>query len=365
MIASAVLTEHRAAAERDRRLPQPLVEALREARAFDLLTPVEYGGLELPLGEVCAVLESLGRLDGAVAWNVWNGNMGFSAAILPPSGAERVWGTGRSPVVANSARPSATAVPDGDGFRLDGRWDIVSACEIADWLALFAMVPGDAGLDVRVLYVPRADVEVLDTWTTAGMRATGSHAVVAAGVHVPADLVVSPFAAARIDRPLYRIPAFTLASTGAAPIVVGMAQAALDALVELAAGKRTMDGGTLADRVQLQGALGGAQTALDAARALLAATVGAIDAAAAAGDPVDVALRARLRAAMSHATATARDALLTCYQQASSSALYADAPIERLTRDGLTACQHAILGTAALELRGRVMLGLDPATPIV
>jgi alkylation response protein AidB-like acyl-CoA dehydrogenase len=364
VIEAAVIAEHRDAAERNRRLPPALVEALRDARAFDLLTPVEYGGLELALGEVCAVLEDLGRLDGAVAWNVWNGNMGFSAALLPDSGAARIWGTGRSPVVANSARPSATAVPDGDGFRLDGRWDIVSASEIADWIALFALGPGDAP-DVRVAYVPRADVEVLDTWSTSGMRATGSHAVVATGVRVPADLIVSPFATARIDRPLYRIPAFTLASTGAAPIVVGMAQAALDALVELAGVKRTMEGGLLGERVQLQGALGAAQTGLDAARALLREAVGAIDAAAAAGEPVDVALRARLRAAMSHATTTARETLLACYQQASSSALYADAPIERLTRDGLVACQHAILGPAALELRGRVMLGLDPATPVI
>jgi alkylation response protein AidB-like acyl-CoA dehydrogenase len=255
-------------------------------------------------------------------------------------------------------------VPDGRGVQLVGRWDIVSASEIADWLALFAIAPAEGG-HVRVLYVPRDDVQVLDTWHTSGMRATGSHAVVADGVHVDAELVVSPFAVARIDRPLYRIPAFTLASTGAAPIVVGMAQAALDALVALGGAKRTMEGGFLADRVQLQGALGAAQTALDAARALLRDAVGAIDAAAVGGAPVDVPLRARLRAAMSHATATARDTLMASYQQASSSALYAGTPIERVVRDGLVACQHAILGPSAFELRGRVMLGLDPATPIV
>jgi alkylation response protein AidB-like acyl-CoA dehydrogenase len=364
MVESATIAQHRDRAERERRLPDELVEALRAARAFDLFTPREYGGLELGFGEVCAALEDLARLDGAVAWNVWNANMGFSAALLPDEGARRIWGPGRSPVVANSARPSATATPEGDGFRLDGRWEIVSASEIADWLALFAIVPGDAP-DVRVFFVPRGDVEVRDTWQTSGMRATGSHAVVADGVHVEAVLAVSPFARSRIDRPLYRIPAFTLASTGAAPIVVGMAQAALDALVELAGAKPTMEGGLLADRVQLQGALGGAQTGLDAARALLREAVAAIEAAAQAGAPVDVALRARLRAAMSHATATARDALLAAYAQASSSALYAGAPIERLVRDGLVACQHAILGPAALELRGRVMLGLDPATPVV
>ncbi len=241
------VAEHRGAAQQARRLPEPLVQTLRDARAFDLMTPVEYGGLELSLAEACGVLDGFGRLDGSVAWTVWNGNMGFSAALLGEAGAQRIWGARPSPVVANSARPSAIATPDGDGFRLDGRWDIVSACEIADWLALFALVPGESP-DVRVLYVPRADVRVLDTWQTSGMRATGSHAVVAEGVHVDAELVVSPLATARIDRPLYRIPAFTLASTGGASIVVAMADAALDELAALALSKRAVDGGLLAER---------------------------------------------------------------------------------------------------------------------
>ena len=57
------------------------------------------------------------------------------------------------------------------------------------------------------------------------MRGTGSKTVLVDDAFVPAHLTVSPFADSRIDRPLFRIPPFTIASTGAAPIVVGMAQA--------------------------------------------------------------------------------------------------------------------------------------------
>lgn len=123
-----------------------------------------------------------------------------------------------------------------------------------------------AGPDVRVFFLPRADVQVLDTWHTRGMRGTGSNSVVVDEVLVPEHLTVSPFAPSRIDRPLYRIPAFTIASTGSAPIVVGIAQAALDEVVAMAPTKRTENGQVLAERPHAHARIGAAQTSLDAAR---------------------------------------------------------------------------------------------------
>src|SRR3954447_21281034 len=71
---------HRPAAEEMRRLPAPLVDELRQAGAFGLTTPRERGGWELALLALLDVYEALGRVDGPVAWNVWNGNLGFAAA---------------------------------------------------------------------------------------------------------------------------------------------------------------------------------------------------------------------------------------------------------------------------------------------
>lgn len=362
----AAINAHRAEAERLRRLPDPLVAALRDTRAFALLTPADRGGLELSLGATCEVYESIARIDGSVAWNVWNGNLGFSAALLPPAGADAIWDGTRDPIVANSARPSGVATPTADGFTLSGRWDIVSASEIADWIALFAIVPGDGAPDVQVLYVRREQVQVLDTWHTSGMRATGSHTVVADEVAVPAHLATSPFAPSRLDRPLYRIPAFTLASTGSAAIVVGMAQEALDVTRTIVRDKPLPGStATTAERPDVIARLGAAQTALDAARTLLYARIGELDAAAEAGEPIELSARARLRAAMSHATICSRDALLAAHEVASSSAIYTDRPLEPLIRDGLVATQHGILARTSLDLDARMRLGLDPGTPVV
>jgi alkylation response protein AidB-like acyl-CoA dehydrogenase len=220
-------------------------------------------------------------------------------------------------------------------------------------------------MDVRVLFVPVTEIEIVDTWHTSGMRGTGSNSVVAHEVVVPADLVISPFAPAWIDRPLYRIPAFTLASTGAAPIVVGVAQAALDELVHLATGKASDDGQVLARRPHVQTQVAEMQTALHAARLALLDAAAAIDGAAIAAAPVDELLRARLRAAMSHAAAVSRQVLQGCQLLASSSAVYTGTAIERLVRDGIVAAQHMILSPTHSQILGRLTFGFEAGTPVV
>jgi indole-3-acetate monooxygenase len=367
----AEIEAHRHDADRQRRLPQELTETLRAAGAFRLSTPRERGGLELSLVQALELYEAFGRIDGPVAWNIWNGNVGFCAAMLSEDASDRLWAAG-DPIIANSARPAGTGIAVNGGFVVSGRWDIVSAIDIADWVALFGIVfDGDrprmtpAGPDIRVFFLPASDIEILDTWHTTGMRGTGSNTVVVDGAFVPEDLAVSPFAPARIDRPLYRIPAFTIASMGSAPIVVGIAQAAIDEMVQLALTKGAETGQTLAHRAHVQAQIGSAQMALDAARLLLHDAAANIDAAAAADQPVTELLRSRLRAAMSHAASVCREVLTAVQLTASSSAIYVTNPIERLVRDGMVALQHMILAPGHVEILGRLTLGLDAGTPVV
>jgi len=368
-----VIERHRDEADADRRLPPALTETLREAGAFRLLAPRRLGGYEASLGDAVRIYEAFGYIDAAVAWNIWNGNMGFAAAMLDDDAIEQIWGGGADPIIANSARVAGGATQTDGGFVLSGRWDIVSAIDIADWVALFGVVMDGDGPrmlpigapDVRVFFVRRADVQVLDTWHTTGMRGTGSNTVIADGVRVPACRAISPFAPARDDAAaVYRIPAFTLASHGAASIVVGAAQAAIDAVIALAPTKAT-DNGMLATRAHAQSQIAAAQMKVHAARLLLRDAAAEIDAAAQAGEPVGELLRARLRAAMSHAAIVSREALGTCQRLASSSAVYAGNPVERLVRDGMAAAQHMILSETHLDILGRLMFGIDPGSPII
>lgn len=368
-----IIHGHRDEAEAQRRLPRELTEALRDAGAFRLLTPLHLGGFEASLGDAMCVYEAFGYIDAPVAWNIWNGNCGFAAAMLDADAIEQIWGGDADPIIANSARVAGAATATDGGFLLSGRWDIVSAIDIADWVALFGVVMDGEGPrmlpvgapDVRVFFVRHSEIEVLDTWHTTGMRGTGSNTVVADGVLVPSCRAISPFSPARGDAAaVYRIPAFTLASHGAASIVIGAAQAAIDAVIAMAPTKAT-DNGVLAERAHAQGQIGSVQMKLHAARLLLHDAAADIDAAARSGEPITEMLRARLRAAMSHAAIVSRDVLGSCQRLASSTAVYSGNAVERHVRDGITAAQHMILAETHLDLLGRLLFGLDAGTPII
>ena len=121
------IREHAASADRDRRLPAVLVEELRAAGAFALTTPRALGGHEATIEDLMRVYEALGAIDGATAWNIWNGATGFVAAMLDDDAVAEMWVGGVEPIIANSAYPSGAAIAEGEDFLLSGRWAIVSA----------------------------------------------------------------------------------------------------------------------------------------------------------------------------------------------------------------------------------------------
>ena len=70
-------------------IPATLHTALRDAGAFRLLTPREFGGSETPLTDVLRIYENFGRIDASVGLLVWNAKYGFMGRL-----AQRV---GRGP----------------------------------------------------------------------------------------------------------------------------------------------------------------------------------------------------------------------------------------------------------------------------
>jgi alkylation response protein AidB-like acyl-CoA dehydrogenase len=171
-------------------------------------------------------------------------------------------------------------------------------------------------------------------------------------------------AVSRVDRPLFRIPPYTLGSTGVAGAVLGIAAAAVDEVVGLARTKITESGAPLGHGEHVQDAIARAEAAVRSARLLLLDAAERIDRAAAAGEPVTDVLRAELRAAMSHSADVSRTVLTSMYELGGSSALYVGNRLEQLIRDGLAGLQHGEVARDKFALAGRVRLGLDPQSPI-
>jgi alkylation response protein AidB-like acyl-CoA dehydrogenase len=89
----------------------------------------------------------------------------------------------RGLLFANSTRPSREAVVIDGGFRVSGRWSLVSGCELADWIPVLGVVIKDGQprtlapgvTETRMAYIPKGSYAILDTWYVGGLRGIGSH----------------------------------------------------------------------------------------------------------------------------------------------------------------------------------------------
>jgi indole-3-acetate monooxygenase len=258
-------------------------------------------------------------------------------------------------------------VVDG-GVRVSGRWSFCSGISHSEWLFAGCVLDepqeGKEGPTLRVVALPTAELEILDTWHTSGLRGTGSHDAVADDVVVPEHRVLSLLGGRpRIDAPLYRFPIFGFFALSIAAAALGNARGAIDDLSELAAGK-TGEGSsrTLAERPATQAAVGEAEAALRAARALYYGAIGQAWAASQEGGPVPDPLRLGLRLAATHAVRTSAEVARSMYDLGGGTAIYEDSPLQRRFRDAHAATAHFQVNPATWELAGRLLLGLPTKT---
>lgn len=229
------------------------------------------------------------------------------------------------------------------------------------------VVHGDGAVPPRMMLLPAHEVEIVDTWDTAGLRGTGSHDIVVQRRFVPTSRSVSLVADPPLaDGALYRFPVFGLLALGIAGVALGVARAAVDELIRLAAEKRPSDGRrTLAERGVVQAEVARTEAAIGAARAYLFEQVAAAWDEARRGNAIPTARRTRLRLAATHAVGSAAAAVDAMYAAGGGTAIYAASPLQRCFRDVHTAAAHAMVAPATLELAGRLLLGLPTDTAML
>lgn len=361
--AADLARELAATTERERALPLELLDALRATQLLRAGAPAELGALQAPPATILSGAERIARGDASAGWCVSiAATSSLLGAYLPEAGAAEVFGDPASLAAGVWApRGKATAV-DG-GLRVSGRWSFCSGISHSDWLFAGCVLEGvqdDGGGPVlRVLALPTGELEILDTWHTSGLRGTGSHDAVADALFVPEQRVLSLLGAdPRVDAPLYRFPIFGFFALSIAAAALGNARGAIDDLIELAGGKRAQGSSrVLAERSATQAAVGEAEAALRAARALFYDAIeGAWEAAQQQGAPE--ALRLGLRLAATHAVRTSADVARAMYDLGGGSAIYEDSSLQRRFRDAHAATAHFQVNPATWELAGRLLLGL-------
>ncbi len=362
------LREHSADIERGRRVPAELAAQLARSGMFRMLLPHSLNGYEASAEQMVRTLATLAEGDAAVAWCVMTGvTTSLLSAYLDQTVAQRLWADDPDLIMAGVFAPRGKALAVEGGYRLSGRWSFTSGCQNASWVNLGALVVAANGSrdsqegrpQLRSLFVPAAELRVIDTWDVMGLCGTGSHDVQLDDVFVPAERTASVMN----DKPqhpgaLYRFPIFGLLASGVAAVALGVARAAVDAVKQLAHEKRSFGGRSLAKQEAVQLGVAHAEAELSAGRAWLLQSCAEATAAAEQG-ALGLAQRATLRLAATHATRCARQAVDRMYQLGGGSALYRRSPLQRHFRDIATVTQHIMVAPASDKTVGRVLLGVE------
>jgi len=173
-----IIREHSQEAERERRLSQPVLGALRETGLLRMTTPRSLGGLETDPVTRALVGEEVGRHDSAAAWTLENPlDWAFFCCRLPDEGAEEIYRRGADILIAAQFGRPLKATSTNGGYHISGRAPFVSNCYDADWISSTVLVDEDESAEdepeMRMVYFPSEECEIIDTWDVMGMRGTG------------------------------------------------------------------------------------------------------------------------------------------------------------------------------------------------
>jgi alkylation response protein AidB-like acyl-CoA dehydrogenase len=333
---------------------QPEQQQLIHTRGWlRMLAPRAVGGAELPLPQVVRLEEEIAAIDGSMGWVVTLcAGAGWFCGFMPPDFARRLLGTANV-CLAGSGAPTGTADMEGDEFVIHGRWDFASGAPMATHFTMNAILRqhGRPVLDaagqprVRAFVLPAADVEVLPTWRSIGMRASASHSYAVNGKRAAAEQAFDIDAAhATAAGPLYRFPFYPLAYVTLAANLAGMAHHFIAlARQAIARRKHAATGRPLLEQATVQALLQAAGEQLAMARERAYALLDQGWAQVAQGGTMTEQEVLALQDAALALVAAARQAVDGLYPYCGLYAAHMDSDISRVWRDFHTATQHALL----------------------
>lgn len=241
------LREKARATEQARRLLPETVEAFTQAGFFRITQPRRYGGFELGLDVLEAVVIEVARGCGSSAWAlaILSGHSWLTALFDTP-GQDAIFGEDGHVIMATNLSGNGRARRVPGGYQLSGRFTYLSGCEAANWLCVGAMVE-DAVESPPWLYAALRpqDATIVDDWFVLGLRGTGSKTVLVEDLFVPEHLTLAQAAVQEQappgrfihPNPLYATPLLSFLSIETTGAAVGIALQAVEVLEEIGRSK--------------------------------------------------------------------------------------------------------------------------------
>jgi 3-hydroxy-9,10-secoandrosta-1,3,5(10)-triene-9,17-dione monooxygenase len=373
------LRERAAQTALDRRLPQINIDALRRAGAMKTIQAKRNGGYALGIRSHLDVMSALGRGCGSTAWvaGVVHAHS-WLVSHFPEQGQDDIYADNPDAVVSAVIGPRGKATRTADGYRLEGVWPFGSGCERAEWLLLGAVVFDEAGneIDQGDFMVPTSSVTIKDDWYVSGLAGTGSCTMVLQPLDVPAHRFLSlpglimgnsPGAGLHGDDWVHRcapVPVLTIALCGGA---IGIAKQALEDFPAVIKGKviaYTADPQEPHPFTHIR--LADAASRIREGELLLYSVADELDATAQANGEVPFLRRAEMRNDCATAVRRLLEGVEILFRESGATGVRTSSPMNRALADIQTINNHGLMKLETnQELFGRLLLGLEPNTPLI
>lgn len=362
-----VLTRNASACDDARMLIAESLSAMREAGMFRIPTPARVGGYELPLRTLADAVTTISLACPSSGWVLMvMGAHHWCMGSFPEAAQDEVFAAGGDGMVAGTLSGQGTADDAAGGYRVEGRWQFGSGIDHAGWVMLGCSERETRAPKVHVV-IPRAEIEVDDTWRVLGLRGTGSKDLIARGVFVPAHRALDTRALFGGSSPharnhpsnLYRLSAEAMLSNSVATAVLGSAKFALDKFIDLTRDRRViLTGARKAEHGPTQVRLAEAAAEIHCAELLQDDTQTHFERCMALGAGMDFAARVRLKWNAAYSAELCRRAVARLFSASGAHAVYESSPLQSAFRNINVGAQHASIDfDTSAEMYARVRLG--------
>lgn len=226
--------KHALQADVDAKLPDEVIEKIKEAGFHKLHRPKAYGGQDLDYYTFGDIIRTVANHSVAAAWITYFAIIHETwPAFLPKEGRDELYNS--NALMADVFAPvgKVTDDPDGEGYRISGTWNFCSGVLWCDWIALGAIhkMRDASEPELSLFIVHKKDVEIIENWDSIGLRGTGSNAVKVDDVYVPPHYIfplkrvvegaTAPDGNYEEDYQIFNVPYITYFLAGFSQIAIG------------------------------------------------------------------------------------------------------------------------------------------------
>jgi alkylation response protein AidB-like acyl-CoA dehydrogenase len=354
-------------------LTPAVVEALHASGLYRTLLPRQLNGFGAGLEVFGKVMEVLAAADASSAWCLGQAvGCSMASAYVDTPVARGIWGDDPRGVLAWGFQQEGRAKVVPGGYRVTGKWGFGSGGHHASWMGAHCHVElsdgsllkdANGALIERTMLVRQEQLNWISSWDVVGLRGTGSDSYTLTDLFVPEAYTVrrDVDSERRIDEPFFRFTTTSAYSSGFSFVSMGIARSMLNALKDLAQGKKPSNTArTLRDSPVMHHLVAENEAKLRSARAFVLETIRDGEDCIRRTGVLDMENKILMRLATTSAIRRAKEVAEFAYHEAGATAIFASNPFERKMRDIHASAQQIQGRTGHIETCGQYFLGFTP-----